>query len=244
MWILTLIEHLLVQHLLVEHLWKVLGVITHVCRTWLLLSFKVNKSLLNFDDILSVYRRAWELLRICAILILEEYNTIPAMFIVACRCIVIDLWVPWVLCAEQFLELPALCFQRGLVPLLLELVLPVVRLRLHVLVLCKLHVVAVQRLWEHHLVLLVLHLDLGLVVGELLEHFPLLLLGQVLREQQLSLLSEELHLGHLVQFLHLVKLLQLQKCLDLGIWLLLLILVRIALLWFLIILFLLLQKLF
>jgi hypothetical protein len=90
---------------------------------------------------------------------------------------------------------------------LLELVFPVVGLRLNVLVLRKLHVVAVQGLRQHHLVLLVLHLDLSLVVRELLEHFPLLLLGQVLGQKQLGLLSEELHLGHLVQFLHLVKLL-------------------------------------
>lgn len=77
------------------------------------------------------------------------------------------------------------------------------------LVLRKLHVVAVQGLRQHHLVLLVLHLDLGLVVRELLEYFPLLLLGQVLGQQQLGLLSKKLHLGHLIQFLHLMKLLEL-----------------------------------
>jgi hypothetical protein len=75
----------------------------------------------------------------------------------------------------------------------------------------------VQTLAEHHLVLLVLHLNLGLVVTELLENLPLLLLGQVLAEQELGLLPEELHLGHLIQLLHLMELLELQERLDLGV---------------------------
>ncbi len=56
--------------------------------------------------------------------------------------------------------------------------------------------------------MLVLHLDLGLRVAELLEELPLLLLGQVLTQQELGLLPEELHLRHLVDLLHLVQLLQ------------------------------------
>lgn len=66
------------------------------------------------------------------------------------------------------------------------------------------HVVTMQRLIQHDLVLLILHLDLGLVEAELLEQFQLLLLAQVLIQQQLGLLPEELHLSYLVQFLHLV----------------------------------------
>ena len=78
------------------------------------------------------------------------------------------------------------------------------------------HVTPVESLTQHHLVLLVLHLDLSLVITELLEDLPLLLLGQVLTQEELRLLPEELHLRHLIQFLHLVQLLQLQKCLDLS----------------------------
>lgn len=44
------------------------------------------------------------------------------------------------------------------------------------------HVVAVERLIEHYLILLVLHLDLGLVETELLKQFQLLLLTQILIE--------------------------------------------------------------
>ena len=85
-----------------------------------------------------------------------------------------------------------------------------------VLSLQHLHVVSEKALAEHHLILLILHLNLGLVVAELLENLPLLLLSQVLAQKQFSLLSEELHLGHLIQFLHLMKLLKLQESLDLS----------------------------
>lgn len=77
------------------------------------------------------------------------------------------------------------------------------------------HVAAMQRLRQHYLVLLILHLNLCLIEAELLEQFQLLLLTQVLIKQQLCLLLEELHLGQLVQLLHLVQSLQLHQGLAL-----------------------------
>lgn len=85
-----------------------------------------------------------------------------------------------------------------------------------VLSLQHLHVVSVEALAEHHLILLILHLYLGLVIAELLKNLPLLLLSQVLTQKQLCLLPEELHLSHLIQLLHLMKLLKLQESLDLS----------------------------
>lgn len=64
-----------------------------------------------------------------------------------------------------------------------------------------------QKLAQNHLPLLVLHLNLSLVVTELLEQLPLLALGQVLAQQKLCLLAKKLHLRHLGYFLHLVLLL-------------------------------------
>jgi hypothetical protein len=70
---------------------------------------------------------------------------------------------------------------------------------------------------QHDLVLLILHLYLRLVEAKLLKKFQLLLLTKVLVEKQLSLLSKELHLSNLVQFLHLMQLLELEKRLNLWI---------------------------
>ena len=52
-----------------------------------------------------------------------------------------------------------------------------------ILCLENLHIVSMKTLTKHHLILLVLHLDLGLVIAELLKHLPLLLLSQILAEK-------------------------------------------------------------
>jgi hypothetical protein len=64
---------------------------------------------------------------------------------------------------------------------------------------------------ENHLVLLVLHLDLGLVITELLKQFQLLALGEIMTQKQLGLFSKKLHLCDLVYFLHLVQFLEFQN---------------------------------
>ena len=84
-----------------------------------------------------------------------------------------------------------------------------------VLVINHLHIAPMQTLIEHHLVLLALYLNLALIITKLLKQFKLLLFGQVLWKKHFSLLSEELHLCHLVQFLHLVQLLELLEGMDL-----------------------------
>lgn len=81
--------------------------------------------------------------------------------------------------------------------------LPMMR-RIITLVVNHLHIAPMQTLIQHHLVLLALYLNLALIIAKLLKQLQLLLFGQVLRKEHFSLLSEELHLCHLVEFLHLV----------------------------------------
>ena len=92
--------------------------------------------------------------------------------------------------------------------------LPMMR-RIITLVVNHLHIAPMQTLIQHHLVLLALYLNLALIITKLLKQLQLLLFGQVLRKEHFSLLSEELHLCHLVEFLHLVQLLELLEGMDL-----------------------------
>ena len=81
----------------------------------------------------------------------------------------------------NLLKLFLSCLQRTMVPFLgiLELfsVMMLLLLLLFILIFNHLHVISMQTLRKHHLILLILHLNLGLIIAELLENFPLLLLG-------------------------------------------------------------------
>jgi hypothetical protein len=153
----------------VKHLGKVVLSSRWIC------CLEVDHSFFDFYYVLSVYGSAWwELL---VFILLKHDHAVSAQFVPWSRRVIIHLILVLV-----FL---ALRLERTLMPNNLRLLLhfPLILIFISPLIPDHLHIISMQTLRKHHLILLILHLYLRLVVAKLLKYLPLLLLGQVLTQK-------------------------------------------------------------